>query len=322
MMDVVSFFRNLDRRIWLAFGAGIIAAVVAVTLHGEPGTAQSAAAEPKAEAAHNEALMTTSQVLAAGISIETAAPATIAETVTLYGTIKTNAERQQDLRARYPGVVRAVTKRPGESAAKGETLLTVEANESLQTYAIHSPITGHVLERNVNPGQSVSADAILMKVADLGTVWAEFAVFTRELGRVRAGLPVRVTGTDNGPFVEATASYVASTGDGDSQSVVGRAVLDNASGKWIPGQFVTADVAITQVAAAVAVKPAALQEINGKIVVFVQTQRGFVARAVSVGKRSREAVEIIQGLAVGEHYAVVNSYLIKADLTKGEAEEE
>jgi cobalt-zinc-cadmium efflux system membrane fusion protein len=255
-------------------------------------------------------LISAEQARAAGISIETAWPATISETVTLYGTIKTNAEREQDLRARYPGVVRVVAKRPGEAATKGETLLTVEANESLQTYAIHAPISGRVLERNVNPGQSVGTDAILMKVADLGSVWAEFAVFTRELGRVRTGLPIQVKGSDNAQSESATVSYVAPAGDGDSQSVVGRAVLENASGKWIPGQFVTVDVAISQVSAFVAVKPAALQEINGKTVVFVQTPRGFIAREVSVGKRSRNAVEIIRGLRVGDRYAATYSYLI------------
>jgi membrane fusion protein, heavy metal efflux system len=321
-MDVFTFLRDLDKRIWLALGAGAVVVAVAVVALGNSERSESATVAPGRVVAPNEALISAEQARTAGISIETAWPATISETVTLYGTIKTNAEREQDLRARYPGVVRAVTKRPGEAATKGETLLTVEANESLQTYSIRTPISGRVLERNINPGQSVGTDVVLMRVADLGSVWAEFAVFTRELGRVRSGLPIQVKGSDNGQPESATVSYVAPAGDGDSQSVVGRAVLDNSSGKWIPGQFVTVDVAISQVSALVAVKPAALQEINGKTVVFVQTPRGFIAREVSVGKKSRNVVEIIQGLRVGERYAATNSYLIKADLTKGEAEED
>ena len=49
---------------------------------------------------------------------------------------------------------------------------------------------------------------------------------------------------------------------------------------------------------------------------------GFEPRPVKVGRRSREAVEILEGLDAGMRYAAKNSYLIKADLLKGEAEED
>ena len=67
---------------------------------------------------------------------------------------------------------------------------------------------------------------------------------------------------------------------------------------------------------------AALQELRGKTVVFVQNEQGFQARPVTIGRRAREAVEISEGLAAGERYAAKNSYLVKADVLKGEAEED
>jgi cobalt-zinc-cadmium efflux system membrane fusion protein len=287
--------------------------------------ASAPAAQEKPEAAEtasNEASISAETARASGITVEVAGPAAIRETLTLYGSIRPNAEREQDLRARYPGVVRSVSLRPGEMASKGQTLVTVESNESLQTYPIRSPIAGSVLERHVNPGETVGSDTVLVKVADLSTVWAEFAVFARDLGRVRAGLPVTVTGSDTTQRTEATVAYVAPAGDADSQSVIARAVLDNANGRWVAGQFAAADVVLSQVQARVAVAPGAVQSIDGKSVVFVQSARGFQAREVTVGKQSREAVEILSGLNSGERYAAKNSYLIKADLLKGEAEED
>ncbi len=94
------------------------------------------------------------------------------------------------------------------------------------------------------------------------------------------------------------------------------------TGAGYPGQFAAAEVVIAQVDAPVAVQPSALQVVEGKNVVFVQTASGFEARPVRTGKRSRQAVEILQGLRAGERYAAANSYLIKADLLKGEAEED
>jgi cobalt-zinc-cadmium efflux system membrane fusion protein len=258
----------------------------------------------------------------AGIELAEVGPAQIRETLTLYGSIKPNAEREQDIRARYPGVVRSVNYRAGDTVGQGRELLTVESNESLQVYAIRSPLSGQVLERRTNPGDAVDNSTVLMNVADLSTVWAEFAIFARDLSHVRPGMRVLFRGTDADETVAATINYVAPTGHADSQSVVARALVSNRNGRWVPGQFITGDVVIADVKVSVAVKPTALQELQGKTMVFVQTGRGFAPRPVQVGKRSREAVEIAQGLNAGERYASTNSYLIKADLLKSEVEED
>lgn len=312
----------LSRRVLI--GAGVASALVGavilfLSLGGGETTPPSSIVRPAGPS--SGIAIAKDAARAAGITTEVAAPATIETTVTLYGSIKPNAEREQELRARYPGIVRVVSKRAGDTVSAGETLISVESNESLQTYGIRSPIAGRVLERTANPGEAVGSDTVLMKIADLNTVWAEFAVFARDLGRVRPGQTVHVRGADGTP-ITTTLTYVAPSGSNDSQTVAARAVLDNGAGAWVAGQFATADVAISQVAAAVTVKPAALQIINGKQVVFVETEGGFVLREVQVGQRSRDAVEIIAGLTAGERYAATNSYLIKADLSKGEAEEE
>jgi cobalt-zinc-cadmium efflux system membrane fusion protein len=268
------------------------------------------------------AVITPVAARSSGITVATASPVDMRETVTLYGTVKPNALREQNLRARYPGTVRMVAKRVGDLVTRGQTVLTVQSSESLQTYAIASPIAGTVLERNANPGETVNSDTVLVRVADLSSVWVEFAVFARDLGHVRAGMPVRVLASDGDFLADATITYVSPSGDNGSQSVNARAEVDNSNHRWVPGQFVSGEVAVDQFRADVAVVPSALQAMEGKDAVFVQTSRGFEPRLVTLGRRSRSAVEIVRGLAAGERYAATNSYLIKAELTKGEAEEE
>ena len=271
----------------------------------------SKAAELTAESARN-----------AGIETEVAGEAQIRSTLTLHGTIRPNAEREQDIRARYPGVVRDVSKRIGDQVRASDELLRVESNESLQTYPIRSPIPGRIIERRTNPGDAVDSSTVLLRVADLSTVWVEFALFARDLGQVRPGMVVSFTGANADEKGEARIGYVAPAGQADSQSVVARAVVDNRNGRWVPGQFVTGEIVIADTKARVAVAPTALQELQGKTVVFVENDRGFEPRAVELGKRSRSAVEVLTGVAAGERYAAQNSYLIKADRIKGEAEEE
>lgn len=268
------------------------------------------------------AAITPAIVKASGIEVLTAAPATIRESLTFYGTIKANAEREQSVRARYSGVVRDVTKRPGDRVARGETLLRIESNDSLEPYSIPSPMDGTVLERSANPGEAIDATSVLMRIADLTTVWAEFSVFARDLGRVRSGMPVSIRAGDSDAASVSKISYVAASGHADSQTVVARATLGNADGHWVAGQFVTGEVVISEVRAAVSVAPSALQNLKSGPAIFVQVGNVFDARPVKIGRRDREAVEILSGVAAGDRYAGKNSYLIKADLLKADVEEE
>jgi len=259
---------------------------------------------------------------AAGIEVVQAGPARILTTLTLYGTIRPNAEREQEIRARYPGVVRTVSKRAGDSVQQGEELLTVESNESLQVYPIRAQYTGRVLDRRANPGDAVDSSAVLMRVADLATVWVEFSVFARDLDHVRPTMTVLIRSADEDASAKIQINYVASGGETDSQSVIARAVMENKDGHWVSGQFVTGDVIISDAQVPVAVVPTALQELQGKPVVFVEVGQRFEPRQVELGRRARDAVEILNGLAAGDRYAARNSYLIKADLLKSEAEED
>jgi len=259
---------------------------------------------------------------AAGIEVVPAGPARIRTTLTLYGTIRPNAEREQEIRARYPGVVRSVSKRAGDAVKQGEELLTIESNESLQIYPIRSQYTGRLLDRRTNPGDAVDSSAVLMRVADLSTVWVELSVFARDLDHVRPEMTVLIHSADEDANAESWISYVASAGDTDSQSVTARAVIGNKDGHWVVGQFVTGEVIINDAQVPVAVVPDALQELQGKPVVFVVVGERFEPRQVELGRRAREVVEILKGLEAGARYAARNSYLIKADLLKSVAEED
>ena len=300
----------------------LVAAAGCSKAPGSDDTSEARVAEPAGSDDGAVARITADAAKKADIEVLQAHPAEIRSTLRLYGVIKNNAEREQTVRARYPGTVRSVTKRPGDRVARDEPLLTIESNDSLEPYTIRSPIAGSVLDRRVNPGETVDSSTTLMTVADLSIVWAEFQVFARDLSRVRAGMPVGIRAGESDVEGEAKLTYVAPAGHADSQSVVARAELDNPDGRWIGGQFVTGDVVVSAVSAPVTVTPDALQTMNQSVVVFVQSDAGFEARKVEIGQRSRDAVEVINGLAAGEKYAGKNSYLIKADLQKGEVEED
>jgi cobalt-zinc-cadmium efflux system membrane fusion protein len=269
------------------------------------------------------AAITPEAAKASNIEIGTVGSAQIEETMTLYGSVRPNGEREQSVRARYPGTITSVRKSAGDTVRRGESLITVESSESLQSYTLASPIGGTVLERKANSGETVGSDTVLMTVADLSTVWIDLAVFARDLGVIRPGLPVRITTADGRNKASTKLTFVAPAGDAENQSVVARAVVENTGdAKWIAGQFVTGEVILNSAPAPLAVRATAIQMMSGKPTVFVQVPKGFEPRTVELGRKSAETVEILSGVNEGESYAATNSYLLKAELLKGEAGEE
>jgi len=257
---------------------------------------------------------------AADLTIVDAGPAVLKESLSLYGTIKPNAERMRSVTARFPGVVRSVSVKVGDSVAAGQSLASVESNESLQTYGVSSPLKGVVTERMTNPGEQAE-QAALFTIADLSTVWVEVSLFPRDRARVRVGQDARVSTSDGGPSGQGKIVFVSPLGSGPTQSVTARVLLDNPEGQWPPGLYVQADVAIASEPVELAVPAAALQELEETgTSVFVEEGERFEARSVKVGRNDGDHAEILEGIKVGEKVVGEGSFVLKAELGKGAAE--
>jgi cobalt-zinc-cadmium efflux system membrane fusion protein len=253
----------------------------------------------------------------AGIGTAVAGPGTISDELVLYGAIAPDATRVRAVHARFPGLIRSVTRNVGDAVRSGDALATIESNESLQTYTVTAPIAGTVTARHAAPGEQTDADA-LFEIADFTSVWAELDVFSRDRARLATGLAVAVT-SDTGAQATGTIAYLAPVGNRASQSVTARVVLDNADGRWTPGQFVEGRVTIGTTPVELAVPLSALQRFRDFDVVFAQVGETYEVRMLELGRRDTRFVEVLEGLAPGTVYVTDNSYLIKADIEKSGA---
>jgi len=256
---------------------------------------------------------------AAQLAVAPVGPASLRETVSLYGIVKPNAEAVRSVTARFPGVVRAVSARVGDSVREGAGLAIVESDESLQEYPVRSPLSGVVTERFTNPGQQAQNQP-LFTVANLSTVWVELTFFSRDRARVREGHSVRVQATDGGHASDGQIVFVSPLGASATQSLTARVLIDNRDGRWMPGLHVRGEVTSGESQVAVAVPAVALQQIEGAVVVFVDGAEGFELRRVKTGRSDGRWVEIVSGLAAGEAVVGEGSFVLKAEVGKGEAE--
>lgn len=257
---------------------------------------------------------------ASGIVIAAAAPGAIEETLSLTGRIMLQPAARAEVHAPYAGPVRAVLRNIGDNVRQGETLARVESAESLQTYSIATPIAGIVLERQTNIGD-VTSEEPLFVVGDLSRLQAELNVATRDIGRVASGQRVIVAGLDGAAQIEAQIASVLPTADAHSQTLIARAPLAVGENSALrPGMAVRAAVVTAAQQAAVAVPRDAVQNLEGRTVVFVRVANDtYEARPVTLGRNGATMVEIISGLSAGEAYVSENAFLVKAEIGKGSA---
>ena len=275
--------------------------------------------EQSAEKEKPHVALTPDQIAKAGIKVETVGAATIRETLPLYGVIAPNAERVREVSARFAGTIRSIAKKVGDPVRQGETLATVESNESLQTYSLPAPLAGVVIARNANPGEQ-TGEKVLFTVGDLSTVWVEMSLFPRDVAKVRIGQRVRVSSADSEPSAEGEVIYISPVSNSANQTRTARVLLDNAEKLWAPGSYVTAEIVIAESSVPMAVQSVAVQTLEGETVVFVKGAEGFESRALKLGRTDGQNTEVLDGLKPGETYVGKNSFILKAELGKGEAE--
>jgi len=272
--------------------------------------------------AHSEQTTITDEAAASmGIKTVQVGPATIRETRNLSGRVVLNQNASAQVKARFPGVVRGVFKQVGDPVRRGEKLATVESNESIQVYAVPSPLDGVVLERNISVGDT-AADRPVFVVADLNSLWAEFFVFAGDMGAIVQGQKIIVRSLDGKARTESTLQTIQPTAEASSQTVLTRTELDNSTGVWRSGMTVKGDVVVQETAVNLAVPVDALQSFEGNDVVFVKEGSTYTAVPVKTGRADPDNVEVIEGLAAGQEVVSKGSFVVKADIGKAGAEHE
>ena len=189
---------------------------------------------------------------------------------------------------------------------------------------IRAPIGGTVVERGVTLGETVNPEqSHLFVVADLRQLWLLVEVPPAQAAALKAGQSVTLSDPATGRNAVAALDYVSPVASPGARTIRARAVVDNRSGSWRPGMFVTAKLpASAAVVRSVAVPAEAVQDIGGQPMVFVPVPgeaNTFEAREVAVGPEVDGWTPVKSGLVDGEVLVVRGGFLLKAELGKAMA---
>jgi cobalt-zinc-cadmium efflux system membrane fusion protein len=209
-----------------------------------------------------------------------------------------------------------------QARQKLQAIGALSENGNLTRYEIRSPIAGVVTTKQIAAGQVIAGAETLYVVSDLSTVWVDMQVYAQDISAIKAGQPVVVKSSAMNEHASGKVAYVGALVGEASRTATARAVLPNPEGTWRPGLPVTVELQAEEVSVPLAVSVEGLQDLKGETVVFKREGEFFQSAPIRLGRRDHRYAEVLEGLSAGAQYAAMNSYLIKAELGKSEAEHE
>ena len=180
--------------------------------------------------------------------------------------------------------------------------------------AVRSPIGGRITEVDTQLGAYVSAGAELFNVADPRRLQIDASVPVSDAQRIQPGDRAQVE-LPSGGVVEARVRSVTPALDAESRTATVVLQLSGAPGGLTQGQGVRVRIVPRGGQQRGIILPEeAVQQIEGRDMVFVTVKGGVQAVPVTLGTRSGGRVEIVDGLEAGQTVVTRNAFALKSQL--------
>ena len=184
-------------------------------------------------------------------------------------------------------------------------------------FVLHTPISGVITERNINPGMEVRSDLTvpLFVITDLSHLWVQMDIFEKDIGLIHLDTKVllHVPAYPAESFT-ATVDYISQVVDETSRTVKVRCVLPNADGRLLPAMFAAIEVQSDPDDLAVVVPLTALFTENESDWVYVNIgDYHYQKRPVKVGLRLKDRAVILEGLKPGDRLVIHGALLLRTE---------
>lgn len=189
------------------------------------------------------------------------------------------------------------------------TIQRVAAGGALQDgVVVRARAAGVVLGIDIKPGQRVQEADALLRLANLQTLWLDIAMpADRQPSTLPKSVAIQIVGRDAEAMPLSVGAMVS-----DSQTVTLRARVTRGADRLRPGEVVQARVPFAVNAAGWALPLQAVARQDDQAYVFVRTDKGFIARPVSVVSSAGASVQVTGELKPGQEVATASVIALKA----------
>ena len=179
----------------------------------------------------------------------------------------------------------------------------------------YAPSNGIVLEKKAIEGMRFMPGETLYQIADLSTLWAIADVAEQDIGKLRRGDKAQVTvEAYPGRMFEGKVDFIYPTLNGMTRTGQIRIVLPNADGALKPAMYAHAQIMVGKAAKVLTVPASAVIDSGTQQTVLVRLDEGrFAPRVVTLGQRSDDYVEVIEGLTEGEQVVTRANFLLDSE---------
>ncbi len=195
--------------------------------------------------------------------------------------------------------------------------LHISAGLSDGHFSLRSPVSGIVVERNVNPGMEVrpDLDKPLYVVSDLKKLTLLMEVFEVNLSKIKLGQKLSVSvPAFPGVVFPASVQYIAQILDENTRTVQVRCDLPNVDGRVLPGMYATINVNSDPEDQAIVIPLTALFTEGDADYVFVALEdHHYKQRLVNIGLRLKDKAIITSGLQANEQIVIEGALTLRAE---------
>ncbi|MEP7151983.1 MAG: efflux RND transporter periplasmic adaptor subunit [Nitrospira sp.] len=184
-----------------------------------------------------------------------------------------------------------------------------------KTYlTIHSPATGHVIDKKVFKGMFVEPATRLYSIADLSVVWMNAEVYEFETAFVQVGqLATTTLAAYPGEEFHGRVSYIYPYMNQEARTVTVRVEMLNPALRLKPDMYGTVELTVHR-GTRLAVPEAAVLDSGTRQLVFLVRGEGlFEPRTVKLGPKIGGYYEIQEGLDVGDKVVTSGHFLIDSE---------
>ncbi|MCX7081773.1 MAG: efflux RND transporter periplasmic adaptor subunit [Methylococcales bacterium] len=184
-------------------------------------------------------------------------------------------------------------------------------------FSLRSPISGIVVERNVNPGMEVrpDLDKPLYVVSDLKKLTLLMEVFEVNLSKIKLGQKLSVSvPAFPGVVFPSSVQYITQILDENTRTVQVRCDLPNADGRLLPGMYATITVNSDPDDQAIVIPLTAIFTEGDADYVFVALEdHHYKQRPVNIGLRLKDKAIITGGLQANEQVVIEGALTLRAE---------
>jgi Cu(I)/Ag(I) efflux system membrane fusion protein len=189
-----------------------------------------------------------------------------------------------------------------------------KTGEARRLVTISAPRSGVVLNRGVSAGTAVDPSTEIVTLADLSSVWVIAEVAQADASQLRTGVSAMLVfpTAEREPFA-ATVEYIYPTLTERTRTVRVRLAVPNRDGMLRPGMYGSAEFPAVAREALTVPRDAVVD--TGELQhVFIHTAQNIIEpRSVTVGSRIADRIEILKGLAPGDHVVTTGVFLIDSE---------